>query len=404
MLSLDKWLGIPLCFILTMIKRLKESIFVPKVPQKVEKVMIIKLAEMGATVVAEPAIKNLTNRIGKENLYFMVFGKYREIITLMDLVPANNIIEISLSNPFSFLFSLVGALRRVRKEGIDCSISFEFFNRIGTILGYISGVKMRVGYETDSKEKPYCGDLFSNKVYYRDGDHISYNYNRLMAACFPEIDESYLPAISKYTPGKQKLKNVRKLIHEKTGAYDPNIIVISANIIDFIPLRRWPEQNFLELANRLAKRYPDFYILFVGLNIEQQLTNQLLAGAESSKIKSIVGETKDLKELITLFSLSDLLITSDSGPAHFACLSDINTLTMFGPETPRLFKPMTENSWAIGEQADCSPCFSVYNGCHSTCKNNICLKNITVDQMEEKASQILDSQVIKKSPGKRSWG
>jgi ADP-heptose:LPS heptosyltransferase len=184
------------------------------------------------------------------------------------------------------------------------------------------------------------------------------------------------------------------LIHEKTGAYNPNIIVISANIIDFIPLRRWPEHNFLELANRLAKTYPDFYILFVGLEVERMLTEDLLVGATSSKILSLVGETKDLSELITLFTLGDLLITSDSGPAHFACLSDINILTLFGPETPRLFSPLVENSWSIGEQVECSPCFSIYNGCHTKCKNNRCLQAISVDQVEEEACLILNSRVI----------
>ena len=41
-----------------------------------------------------------------------------------------------------------------------------------------------------------------------------------------------------------------------------------------------------------------------------------------------------------LYTLSELLITNDSGPAHFASMTPITVITLFGPETPLLFRAL----------------------------------------------------------------
>ena len=41
--------------------------------------------------------------------------------------------------------------------------------------------------------------------------------------------------------------------------------------------------------------------------------------------------------LMVLYTMCEILVTNDSGPAHFASLTPINVVTLFGPETPDLF-------------------------------------------------------------------
>ena len=57
-------------------------------------------------------------------------------------------------------------------------------------------------------------------------------------------------------------------------------------------------------------------------------------GAE--RAVSFAGQTT-LRELLTLYTIADVLVTNDSGPAHFASLTPVHTVVLFGPETPRLF-------------------------------------------------------------------
>jgi len=54
---------------------------------------------------------------------------------------------------------------------------------------------------------------------------------------------------------------------------------------------------------------------------------------------------------------------------------------LFGPETPRLYSPMGNNHKNLYANYACSPCVSVYNAKKSSCKENRCLKAITVDEV-----------------------
>ncbi|MEO7135079.1 MAG: glycosyltransferase family 9 protein [Vicinamibacterales bacterium] len=44
-----------------------------------------------------------------------------------------------------------------------------------------------------------------------------------------------------------------------------------------------------------------------------------------------------MRELLTLYTLASVLVTNDSGPAHFASSTPGHTIVLFGPEPPLLF-------------------------------------------------------------------
>ena len=74
-------------------------------------------------------------------------------------------------------------------------------------------------------------------------------------------------------------------------------------------------------------------------------------------------------------------MTNDSGPAHFASLTPAHVVTLFGPETPRLFAARTPRNVALYAGVACSPCVNAYNNRQSPCRNNVCMQQITVDEV-----------------------
>src|SRR5437868_10510563 len=68
----DRWIGVPLCAILTFLRRIFEAVS-PLGPRRVRRVLFIKFAEQGSTVLAYPAIRRATAMVGRENVYFVVF-------------------------------------------------------------------------------------------------------------------------------------------------------------------------------------------------------------------------------------------------------------------------------------------------------------------------------------------
>ena len=99
-----------------------------------------------------------------------------------------------------------------------------------------------------------------------------------------------------------------------------------------------------------------------------------------------------LRQLLVLYTLADVLVTNDSGPAHFATLTPIRVVTLFGPETPKLFAAVTPRNTVLWAGLLCSPCVSAYNNRMSPCCDNRCMQAITVDQVFDAACRAYECQ------------
>ena len=88
-----------------------------------------------------------------------------------------------------------------------------------------------------------------------------------------------------------------------------------------------------------------------------------------------------LEQLVLLLQRSHLFIGNDSGPLHLAAAAGIPTVSFFGPETPALYGPRGGAHTVLYKGIPCSPCLNVYNSKdNSSCRNNVCMKSIGVDE------------------------
>ena len=147
-----------------------------------------------------------------------------------------------------------------------------------------------------------------------------------------------------------------------------------------LPLRRWPAERYVELARRLIEKSPNAHIAFTGAPNEAEHSQKLVGAVGSPRCFSMTGKTT-LRQLMILYCLADALVTNDSGPAHFATLTQTQVITLFGPETPLLFGANTPRSHIIWKNIPCSPCVSAYNNRFSTCNNKVCMQRISVDEV-----------------------
>src|SRR5437870_5719066 len=94
--KIDRYLGIPLCFTLTLARKIIE--FGPAHRGQPCNILFVKLAEQGSTVLAFPAIRRAVEMAGRENVYFIVFDENRFILEALELIPRENIIAISFKS------------------------------------------------------------------------------------------------------------------------------------------------------------------------------------------------------------------------------------------------------------------------------------------------------------------
>ena len=118
----------------------------------------------------------------------------------------------------------------------------------------------------------------------------------------------------------------------------------------------------------------------------------MAAQVGSDRCFSLAGRTT-LRQLLVVYCLAEVLVTNDSGPAHFSALTPIDVITLFGPETPKLFAARTPRSHVFWEGLACSPCVNAFNGRTSACTNNACMQRIDVGRVFEKTCEIYERRM-----------
>jgi len=394
----DRWVGAPLCAILTILRKIFESAGPPG-PRQLRRILFVKFAEQGSTVLAYPAIRRAIDMVGRENVYFVVFEDNRFILDAMDVIPEENVITIATHSPFGLALSALRAVHRVRKIRIDAVVDMEFLTRFSAMLTFTTGAKTRVGFHTFFGDGPYRGDLMTHRLLYNPHLHTSEMFEAMVEAL--TRDPAVLPTfdftpsanqpLARFRPSPSEVAEVDALLQrENPHIGSAPLILLNPNASDLLPLRRWPTLRYVELARRLLERYPDLFIGFTGSPAEAAPNNRLAVEVGSNHVIPLAGKTT-LRQVLVLYARSEILVTNDSGPAHFASMTPIRVVTLFGPETPSLFAARSPNVTALWAGIACSPCVNAYNNRQSVCRNNLCMQAITVDDVFKEVTRIYDS-------------
>ena len=385
----DRLIFGPLCFFLTVIRHASRERDSSESPNP-RSLLFVKLAEQGSTVLATHAIRFATEWVGRENVYFLVFEENRFVLDVMELVPEENVFTIPTTSLRAMALGAARVLRQIRDRRIDAAVDLEFFARFSAALTWLTKARWRAGMHTFYGEGPFRGDLFTHRVLYNSHIHTSAMFFTLVEALkrpgarLPTLDfisEPPLEPEPMFVSLPEEIASVRAMLHERTGAAENGkLILLNPNAGDLLPLRRWPDKRYSILARRILDELPDVYVAFTGIKKEAAAVDDLVRSAGSPRCFSLAGKTT-LRELLALYGLSDVLVTNDSGPAHFAVLTPIEVVTLFGPETPSLFAASTPRNTVIFRGLGCSPCITALNNRQSVCQDNQCMKQISVEQV-----------------------
>jgi ADP-heptose:LPS heptosyltransferase len=404
---IDRWVGMCICGALTLIRSIGDVRNNVQSTQKPKKILFVKFAEQGSTVLAFRAISRAIELVGRQNVYFLVFEENRFILDVMNLIPEENVVTVGHKNILHAGFSALSALKRIRQLRIDTAVDLEFFSRSSAALTFLSGAKLRVGFHTFFGDGPYRGDLMTHRLLYNPYIHTSQNFQLMVEAIQQPPDK--LPTFDGTIPGANAVlpryvarpadqDEVRSIIRREYGHPEvPPLILLNPNASDLLPLRKWPTDRYVELARRLLERFTEVTIAMTGSPNEAQPIERLAAQVDSPRCFSLAGKTT-LPQLLVLYSLAELLITNDSGPAHFASMTPVTVITLFGPETPHLFRALTPRAIPIWMQLPCSPCVNAYNNRQSPCRDNVCMKSITVDHVFAVSSKAYVDRQTQKIP------
>ncbi|QWE21926.1 glycosyltransferase family 9 protein [Polynucleobacter sp. AP-Jannik-300A-C4] len=398
MRAIDHWVGVPLCAVASPVVALMDSIknIFGRGPDEPRKLLFIELSEMGSAILVDPAMRNAQSR-GAE-LFFLIFKSNRASLTLLNTVKPENIFTIDSSSLGGLIKDTLKFLLLARKHRIDTVIDLELFSRFTALLTGLCGARRRVGYHIFHGEGLWRGFMLTRKVHYNPHIHITKNFLSLIHAAFAkkiEVPFSKIHIADSEVRLEQAVINptvlnqIRERIEKLSGSFGiqfkqggQRLILVNPNASDLLPQRRWAQQRFSELIQGLNQRYPNDLILITGSPAEFQYVEKVRSVANVKNALNFAGQVS-FAELPALYTLSDVMVTNDSGPGHFSAVTPLRTVVLFGPETPALYGSVGK-SIAITANLACSPCVSAANHRKTPCHDNVCMQAITVTQVLEK--------------------
>jgi ADP-heptose:LPS heptosyltransferase len=361
------------------------------------RILVILLSEMGSLVLAQPMFQRLRERFPGATLHALVFRKNREVLDLVGEVPGENVLTLRDDSLYHLLTDALSAVRALRRLAVDTVLDCELFSRVSAILSFLTGARRRVGFERHTQEGLYRGGFINRPVLYNPYQHIARQFLTLVEA----VDGTGRPLAKRTMEAEpieiqplrlagDELETMRRRVEgDFPQARGARLILLYPGG-GLLPIRAWPLSSFQKLADAFTSK--GFVVGIIGLAEDRPLA-AAIRGSSGERTIDFTGYTRTVRELMVLFHLSELLVTNDGGPGHFAAMTPIRSIVLYGPETPHLYGTLDSESFSFFSNLSCSPCLTAYNHRKSPCDgDNQCLKRILPEDVLERALAMLGSR------------
>lgn len=286
-------------------------------------ILAIKLWAIGESVLVLPALKTIKAE-GKGRLFVLVTKQNMHVFRNLDFI--DGVIKLNLNPVKMFKIS-----RKLKKRGIGMCIDFEPYTKFSAVMAYLSGAKTRIGFGNRPK-------LYTKIIQADENIHAVKNFINL-ANGLPSLSRKikYPEKLVPLKYSKEDEKCVTEKLKEHGIGKKDMLIGMHAGSASSSLSRRWSEEKFAELCNKLIDKY-DAKIILVGSESESVINKSIINMTGNGNILNFAGEI-NLKELFALMKKLKLFVANDSGPMHIAAAMGTPTIGLFGPNLPEHYGP-----------------------------------------------------------------
>lgn len=339
---LDRYIGIPVLFILKFFSRKKG------LPSQIKSIGFLTVPAIGDVVLLNGFLRDIKKFDDNIRVLLFVSEEVREIAEIMGSY--DGLINVNIYKPIS-------AVNTIRQHPVDIFIDTSQWAKLNAILTYFSKSKFKIGFNTKHQYKHLIFDFAPE---HSDTVHELNNYKKLAfnkeikLECFPKIENIIdLP-----------IKKGQVVIHTIPSGY-------------LSYLKEWPEENWKDVIEYLLAAHYEIY--FTGSKYDFSTIEKMLRHFKSdNKLRNIAGRYS-LKETVTLLKSSQLVISVNTGIMHLASALNCNLIALHGPTDPKRWGPLNKNARIIQSDYPDAPCLNL--GFEYSCKDRTgeCMKRISAE-------------------------
>ncbi|MEY4100324.1 MAG: hypothetical protein RL300_1495, partial [Pseudomonadota bacterium] len=121
---------------------------------------------MGSVVLAGPMFAALRARYPGANIHVLQLKKNQEVAKLLGLAQNAHLHAIDDQSGLALLRDIWRVCQTLRRLPLDVVIDCELFSRISSLLSYLSGAHLRVGFTPHTQEGLYRGSFINRAIPY----------------------------------------------------------------------------------------------------------------------------------------------------------------------------------------------------------------------------------------------
>ncbi len=331
------------------------------VRQSPRRILIIQTAFLGDLVLTLPLIDAVSKRWPETRLAVLARSGAAQVL---ERHPA--ITKLLVYQKQGRKRSLGGMLQVVTElKRLQCDLALIPHRSFrSALMAKLAGIPQRIGFA----DTPGAW-LYTRRI---PRDLEKYEAARNLDLLPDAADESVIPSLAQ---DARAAAEVEGLVRAPLDQKDKLIALAPGSVW---PTKRWPEEHWCELAQRLVKAGNPCVI--VGGPEDQELGNRL-AAAVNGGVTNAAGELS-IKGSAELLRRCRLLVSGDTAPVHLAVATGTPTLVIFGPTVPEFgFAPIGEDDRVIGLELDCRPC-RIHGSKRCPLGHHHCMVKLAPDMVE----------------------
>lgn len=352
----------------------------------VKKILVDGIMHLGDIMISASVFPILRKHYPDAEIVYLTVAKLASAAALIDGVDRVIPYEYKSGGGVKGVWNMA---RKLRKEHFDIGISLDPRERV-TLMKWLAGIPLRVTLE----EALGWQLKWERWFYHQDISLAGWNVReRLMAESFQEAmrrfchddDKTFVFPKFKDSPAEVKRK-VNGLLMGTTPKVSGDIrVAFCVSTSGDNRKKDWPVERFAELADRLAE--DGAQLIFTGIKEHQERIEKIIEEMRYPEaVINVAGQT-GLIELVELFRQVDLLISLDTGTAHFAALAGCGVLTIFSFNSPEVYGAAAKFSRMVSAHVPCSGKYVCEKP--GLCDKDDCYRLITVDMVYGAAKTLL---------------
>jgi heptosyltransferase-2 len=333
-----------------------------------EKILLIRLGSLGDVVLTLPVVEAVRNSFPYAYIAMLVGDKCADIVSADPRF--NEVIVIKRDakgkEGLAEMRRVIGLLRE-RKFDVSIDMQRKFRS---AYLAYQGKVKTRIGYHQPG------GFLCNVKIPDKINKHsVDRNLDLIKPLGIDSADR-----VPKIHLSDEDRDFAKKTFESYNLSSDEKVLGIFPGA-GWRP-RCWMPERFAEVADLAMQNDNARVIIFCGPG-EADIVDEVVSNMKAEPI--VMREKVTQCQLSAMIERCDVMLSNDTGPMHISVAVGTTTVALFGPGNHIKFQPIGERHATIRKNVLCSPCKQFTD----KCKDNICMKLITVDEVWEAVHQRL---------------